>query len=163
MSAPITTDLVWAEIARRMFTCLAFVSPLGGPRSAGVIYVVSRRRLYVATAVDSWKAKHIRANPHVALTIPIPKRIPFLPWIRIPQATISFHGTARVLSCDETDPALLQRLLQRSVTDPALRASTCVIEIEPAGHFATYGIGVSLREMADHDRARGRVPVGAPA
>jgi hypothetical protein len=36
----------------------------------------------------------------------------------------------------------------------------CIIEIHANGHFATYGAGVSLLDMRDPEKARGRTPVG---
>jgi len=39
-------------------------------------------------------------------------------------------------------------------------AENCIIEIRPTGHFATYGVGVSLMDMRDPEKARGRAPVG---
>jgi hypothetical protein len=33
-------------------------------------------------------------------------------------------------------------------------------EIHATGHFATYGVGVSLLDMRDPEKARGRTPVG---
>ncbi|MDH3202087.1 MAG: hypothetical protein OEM15_14445 [Myxococcales bacterium] len=45
------------------------------------------------------------------------------------------------------------------VEDPKLVAETCVIEVEPTGHFVTYGVGVPLLAMRDSKKARGRVSV----
>jgi len=79
MSASITTELVWAEIEKRMFAVLSYVNPKGDARSAGIVYLVRDRVLYVGTDTDSWKAKHICLNPHVALNVTIAKRDPFMP------------------------------------------------------------------------------------
>jgi hypothetical protein len=34
-----------------------------------------------------------------------------------------------------------------------------LIEVTPVNDFLTYGIGVSLLQMRDHEQARGRAPV----
>jgi len=94
----------------------------------------------------------------VAVTVTIAKHIPFMPWIQIPAATISFHGTATVLSPDEANADVVHRLMSGLEDDPARRSETCVIAITPAGSLATYGVGVGLREMRDPNEARGRVP-----
>ena len=47
-------------------------------------------------AKEAWKVRHITQNPHVSLTIPMHKRISFMPWIKIPAATITFSGSARI-------------------------------------------------------------------
>ena len=159
MPAPITTDLVWTEIEKRSFAVLSYVNPKGRARSAGIVYVPIDRVLYVRVANDSWKAKHIRLNPHVALNVTISKRVPLMPWIQIPDATIAFSGTARVVPMSELEPKLLQTILGPLIEGHGTNDENCIIEIRPSGHFATYGIGVSLLEMRHPEKARGRTPV----
>ena len=76
-----------------------------------IVYVVRNRRLYISTNKDAWKVRHITANPRVSLAIPIAKRILFLPWIKIPAATITFSGIARVLPVAEVPPDILHAVL----------------------------------------------------
>lgn len=159
MPASITTDLVWAAIERQRFAVLSYVTPEAEARSAGVVYVVEDRKLYTRASADSWKAQHIRLNPHVALNVTIPKRVPFLPWIRIPAATIALHGDARVIATEDADPEVIQALTRAVPDHSGLANRTCIIEVEPRGHFLTYGVGVSLLAMQDPKTARARVPV----
>ena len=159
MPAAITTDLVWGEIEKRLFAVLSYVTPKAQARSAGIVYVVRDRRLYVGTGKDSWKAKHIRLNPNVALNVTIPKRIPFLPWIKIPDATIAFSATASVQAMSETAPEILEALMKGMANQDEIVAQSCMLVIVPTGHFVTYGVGVPLLDMRDPEKARGRVPV----
>ena len=160
MPAPIGSNLVWREIEKRSFAVLSYVNPKGQARSAGIVYVVIDRVLYVRVAKASWKAKHILLNPHVALNVTISKRVPFMPWIKIPDATIAFSGTGRVLPMSDLDPKLLETLMGRMIDQHGTIAENCMLEIRPTGHFATYGVGVSLLDMRDPEKARGRAPVG---
>ena len=157
MPASITTSLVWAEINRRLFAVLSYVTPRQEARSAGVVYVVRDGRLYIRTDTDSWKARHIRLNPKVALNVTIPKRVPFLPWIKIPDATIAFTGNARVIEADAADDVLVAALTR--ATSHEAQSRICFIEVKPTGHFKTYGVGVPLLDMRDPTKARGRVAV----
>ena len=50
-----------------MFAVLSYVTPKSHARSAGIVYTVRDRVLYIGTGKDSWKAKHIVRNPNVAL------------------------------------------------------------------------------------------------
>ena len=50
----------------------------------------------MATVLTSFKARNVMRNPHVSLTVTVGQRIPFLPWIKIPAATITFQGLARL-------------------------------------------------------------------
>jgi nitroimidazol reductase NimA-like FMN-containing flavoprotein (pyridoxamine 5'-phosphate oxidase superfamily) len=159
MSATTTTALVWTEINRRFFAVLSYVTPRAEARSAGVVYVVRDGRFYIRADTDSWKARHIRLNPSVALNVTIPKRVPFMPWIRIPEATIAFRGTARVIDGDAAQADLVQALARATSHDAETLSGICFIEVTPAGHFATYGVGVSLLDMRKPVKARARVAV----
>ena len=163
MPAPITAELIWNEIERRSFAVLSYVTPSGEARSSGIVYVVNGRKLYIRVAADSWKAKHIRRNPNVALNVTIPKRVPLMPWIRIPQATIALQGTARLLGPDEMGREVLDALDRATAHEPEGGVDICFLEVSPHGHFATYGVGVPLLAMRDPARARGRVPVARAA
>ena len=159
MPAPVTTDSVWNEVGKRLFAVLSYVTPKSHARSAGIVYTVRDRVLYIGTGKDSWKAKHIVRNPNVALNVNIPKRIPLLPWIKIPDATIAFSATARVLPIDETDPSILDPLLKGMVDDPNVREENVILEVRPVGDFVTYGVGVTMMDMRDPKKAQGRAPV----
>ena len=159
MPAPITRELVWNEIERRHFAVLSYVTPASEARSAGIVYVVINHKLYIRVAADSWKAKHIRLNSKVALNVTIHKSVPLMPWIKIPQATIAFKGTAAVIEAAGADEQLLSALRTATGHDGPDLAELSVLEVTPAGHFLTYGVGVSLLDMRDPEKARGRVAV----
>ena len=159
----LTTEQVWQEIEDELFAVIGMVTAKHEARTVGIVYVVRDRKLYIGTGKDTWKARHIAGNPHVSMTIPIAKRIPFLPWIKIPAATITFHGTARVLETAETPPDLLQAVFRQVADEEEMMADSCLIEVTPEKDFVTYGIGVSLMQMRHPEKARGRAPVGETA
>ena len=155
MSVQLTSASVWDEIDRNNFAVLGMVSARHQARTVGIVYVVDGRRLYIGAGRDQWKIKHIAQNGDVSMTIPIAKRVPLMPWIKIPAATITFSGTARILEEDQLGKALLDELYRHD----ADRSGWCAIEVTPQGHFITYGIGVSLLTMRHPDQARARVAV----
>jgi hypothetical protein len=159
MPANVTSDEVWREVSKGYFAVLGFVTPRGEARTAGIVYAVRDREVYIATGRDSWKARHIARNPRVSLTVTIPKRIPFLPWLKIPPATISFQGEASIYDAGEVPPEIPRALLRGLEVTPELQKEVCVIRIRPAGKFVTYGVGVSLPTMRKPEAARGRAPV----
>lgn len=101
----------------------------------------------------------IQHNPNVSLTIPIAKRIPFFPWAKIPAATITATGTARILSRDDVPAEIVEKLLRDTIETAETKSNFAVIEVKLHGNFVTYGIGVPLLTMRDTEKARGRVPV----
>jgi general stress protein 26 len=154
MSLPTTADDVWKEIERWPFAVLGFVTPGGEARAAGVMYTVRNRVLYIVTGPDTWKVRHIRANPHVSVTVTV-QRLP----IRVkkaPPAVISFPGTATIVPLDELDDELRTTLTHG--IDTSAR-EMCAIRIEPVGRFVTYGIGVFPLAMRRPDEALARVPI----
>jgi hypothetical protein len=159
MPAPVTTELVWREIEKQLFAVLGYVTPRGEARTAGIVYVARGRRLYIGTAKDSWKAKHIAHNPRVSLTVTIAKRAPLMPWIKIPAATITFQGRAAVRGVEESSSEILRALTHGVELSAEERENFAILEVEPKGEFVTYGIGVSLMTMRKPEQARGRAPV----
>lgn len=150
---------LWEAINREIFAVVGMVSAKNEAKTVGVVYAVYDRKLYFSSTTDAWKVRHIRQNPHVSVTIPIAKRIPFWPWVKIPAATITASGTARVLTRADAPPEVEKKLLRGIEDSPEAQGDFAVIEIEPAGNFVTYGVGVSLMGMRDTINARGRVPV----
>lgn len=159
MTTELTTDLVWQEVEKQLFAVLGMVTAKNEARTVGIVYTVHQRRLYITTKRTAWKTRHISQNPHISLTIPIAKRIPFMPWIKIPAATITCFGTAAIHEPSEIAPELLHKLFRGLETNADMMADTSIIAVEPMGDFVTYGVGVSLTTMRDTEKSRGRVPV----
>ena len=159
MPATPSTDQVWEEIKKQVFAVLGFVSRNGEARTAGICYVVQGQELFIATGRTSWKTRHIEGNPNVSLTVTIPKRIPLLPWIKIPPATVTFQGRATVCGVEEISGEIQRSLLRSLELDPDTRKKTCIIRVTPSGEFVTYGVGVPLLTMKHPEQARGRAPV----
>ncbi|MER2599721.1 MAG: pyridoxamine 5'-phosphate oxidase family protein [Caldilineales bacterium] len=160
MTLSLGTEQVWQALEKELFAVLSMVSAQGEARSAGIVYVTEERRLYVGTGKDAWKVRHVEANPHVSLTVPIAKRIPLMPWMKIPAATITFSGVARVLAPQQTPAGVLKRLFRGMAQEQERLAGMVIIEITPEKDFITYGVGVPLLSMRDPEQARGRAPVG---
>jgi hypothetical protein len=159
MTLQLTAEQVWEAIEKELFAVIGMVSAHNEARTAGVVYIVRDHKLYVATGKHTWKARHMAANPHVSVTIPIAKHVPVMPWMKIPAATITFCATADILEAGQTSDDVLQAVFHGMAADPEYLADSCVIELTPEKEFVTYGIGVSLMQMRDPEKARGRAPV----
>jgi nitroimidazol reductase NimA-like FMN-containing flavoprotein (pyridoxamine 5'-phosphate oxidase superfamily) len=64
-------DDVWHALDRASFAVLSHVNAAGEPRSSGIVYAVEQRRLYVAVAPNSWKARSIADGGTVSVTVPV--------------------------------------------------------------------------------------------
>jgi hypothetical protein len=157
-AARLTSEQIWQQLAKASFAVLGYVTPAGEPRSSGVVYTTADRRLYVAVAPDSWKAKHVAASGRVAVTVPV-RRGGILSLVApIPPATISFHATAVVYPAGSAEARSCLRELG-SLVPAERRALACLIEVVPEGTFVTYGLGVPLSKLRSPVAARARVPV----
>ena len=152
----LTTEQVWDALDNSIFGVLAFVNRDGHPRTTGVCYTVAGRSLYVSTDKASWKVRHIAADPNVSMTVTLPKRVPFLPFIKIPAATITFRGEAQILEVDAIDPSVFERLPLGNERDPDVLENAAIIRVIPRGEFVTYGIAMPITQMRKHEKAHGR-------
>ena len=157
-AARLTTEQVWHQLAKASFAVLGYVTPAGEPRSSGVVYKTVGRRLYVAVAPDSWKARHVEARGRVAVTVPVCRGGLLSLVAPIPPATVSFHATAVV---HPAGALLVGSLVQElgSLLPAERRASACLSAVVPEGVFVTYGLGVSLSKLRDPAAAGARAPV----
>lgn len=159
MGLELTSEQVWAELDKQLFAILGVVNAQNESRTIGMVYTVSDHKVFMVTGKDTWKARHIAQNPNVSITVPIARRIPLLPWVKIPAATITFAGVAALHTIDEVDGSVLSGLLRGLETDPEMREKSVIIEIQPVKDFITYGIGVPLMTMRTPAEARARVSV----
>jgi hypothetical protein len=156
--AHLSTDHVWAELAKASFAIVSYVTPSGEPRSSGIVYGIGGRHLYLAVAPDSWKARQIKDGGRVAVTVPVRRGGLLSLLAPIPPATISFHTRVIVHPPGSIDLGAVSKKLESLL--PEGRSAATVLELVPEGTFLTYGIGVSLRQMIDPVVAMAHVPIG---
>lgn len=159
MSVQLTTDQVWKEIENQFFAVLGTVNPKGEPRTAGIAYMVKDKSLYIGTSASSVKAKNVAENPHVSMTVTVDRRMPFLGWMKIPPAVITFRGEATLHRSETVDANIRKKLIDSLALSEEARANVVFIQVKPTGSFSTYGVGVSIRTMMRPDEAWGRVAV----
>lgn len=152
----LTAQDVWRAVSHASFAVLSHVTPTGAPRSSGVVYAVDGDRMLVAVAKDSWKARHIGPDGLVAVTVPIRRGGLLSLLLPIPPATVSFPAVAT----PHAGEALARIPALAKLVPPRRRTSCVVLELRPAGHYVTYGVGVPLARMRDPVRSRARIPVG---
>jgi len=153
----VTSEQVWHELDRASFAVIGYVTPAGEPRSSGVVYKTAGKRLFVAVAPESWKARHIAAARQVSVTVPVRRGGILALVLPIPPATISFHATAIVHPAGSVKVSAISKELD-SLLPSERRDSAVVIELTPQGQFLTYGVGVRLMDMQKPELARGEVP-----
>ena len=153
VSAPLTYEGVLNELRKRSFAVLSTADEDGRPHAVGVEYGVSPNgdAIYVMSRRQLKKVRNISANSHVAVTVPLTRR---LLWF-LPPPSIQFQGTAAIL--DQTDDEgirtfnrfFMGRRILRMYEEFARRGETrvCFIRIVPAAEISTYMVGHSIFEL----------------
>jgi hypothetical protein len=154
----LTTGDVWRRLERASFAILAHADPSGEPRSSGVVYGTAGRRLYVAVAPSSRKAREIADGQLVSLTVPVRRGGLLALLFPIPPATITFRARAIAHPAGSLNPASVSKAFARLLPE-SRRLTACVLELVPEGRFLAFGIGVSLAAMTRPETATARVPV----
>ncbi len=136
--------MIRKAIARNSFCTLATSSAENRPLAVGVLYAVVEDLLYVSTLKTSAKVRNLGENDSVAVCIPV-RRYPVGP-----PFSIQFQGRAEICSIEDPEiSALIQAGRLKRITshgeldDPA----ACMLKISPGPRIATYGFGLSLREL----------------
>lgn len=155
MTHHLTSNQVWKEVETNNFGVLGMVTPDGESRTVGIVYVTDSRKLYIGAETTAWKVKHIAQNPRVSVTVPIARRVPLMPWIKVPATTITFSGFAKILRQEESGAPLLKKLYRHEED----RDDWCAIEVTALKDFITYGVGISVLEMRFPEKSRARTPV----
>jgi general stress protein 26 len=139
-----TAKTVRRDLAKHSFCVLATASAEAVPHAVGVLYAYVGGKLYIATGEATKKARNVRANPNVAVTVAVRK------YPVGPPFTIQFQGQAEVIGRSDPD---IKRLLEAGklkkivgfgvLNEPDL----CFIRITPAARVQTYGLGIPLRQF----------------
>jgi hypothetical protein len=89
-------DAVWDALEEASFAVVAYVTAAGEPRTSGVVYAMVDGRMLIVTAADSWKARTIRDDQLVSVTVPV-RRGGLLSFLfPIPPASITFRPRTSV-------------------------------------------------------------------
>ena len=152
-----TTEQVWREVSKAWSLTLGFTTREGKPRSACMIYATSGRRLFVEVHPGSLKAREIHDGDEVAVTVPVRRGGLLALVMPIPPAAISFHARVIAHPLGTVDLGTISKLFAGLPED--VRKGSIVFELVPEGQFLTFGVGISLMEMRDLNKALGRAPV----
>ncbi|MFW2336154.1 pyridoxamine 5'-phosphate oxidase family protein [Ilumatobacter sp.] len=150
----LTSQQTRDEVEQHDFAVLGMVTAEGESHTVGIVDVVDDHQLDIGADRTAWKTEHIEGNPHVSATVPLPERVPPMPWIEVPAATITFSGTARIPETQDLGAELLDQVYRHDDG----RGAWCAIEMTPEKDFVTDGVGVSLPAMRSSARSRSRAP-----
>ena len=139
-----------------MWLVISTVDEKNRPHSSVVVYQSDGDILICQTGIDTVKARSIKKNSNISVTIPFRKN--FLhKLVPAPPAELHFTATAEILPYDnEEAKKIFARFLKHSesVEKPQ---ETIWIKIKPSKLISTYGVGIKLLDMRKPNKARNLV------
>ena len=147
------TERVRKILKKNMWLVIGTVDEENQPHSSVVVYQSDGHDLYFQTGSKTLKAKNIKYNNNVSITIPFRKN--FLHRIiPAPPAELHFTATAEIISKhDEKAREVLEKYV-KSVEQIESDDETLWIKITPDKVISTYGVGIYLWNMRKPEKAR---------
>ncbi len=145
------------EIMKKNTWCvLSTANSKGNPQSSVIMYQSDGNAIYFTTGVPTLKARNMRNNNNVSITIPFWKGI-FHKFIPAPPAELHFKGKVEFLDRDHPEiQTNLKRILDYE-SKSGITAETVYIKVTPGKKIATFGVGIRLLEMRTPANARNMV------
>ncbi|MFW9877287.1 MAG: pyridoxamine 5'-phosphate oxidase family protein [Candidatus Thorarchaeota archaeon] len=143
-------------IKKNMWLVISTVDKELQPHSSVVMYQSDGYNIYFETGENTLKAKNIRVNNKISVTIPFRKN--FLhKIIPAPPAEIHFKAIAEFTSKDnDTAKKVMEKVLIYN-EKAGIEDGTVWIKIIPSNIIATFGVGVKLLDMRKPEKARNLV------
>ena len=133
---------------------LATANKNGIPQSSVVMYASDSEVIYVMTGNRPKKARNIRKNNHVAVTIPFYKSLLHRLITIAPPAEITFRGTAELLDQSDNEAQKLYKEKMKVDVSNDIQKDSIWIKITPGKRIECYGVGVRLYDLRNPEKAR---------
>lgn len=143
-------------IKSNMWMVISTVDEKNQPHSSVVVYQSDGDILIFQTGIDTIKAKSIKSNNNVSITIPFRKN--FLhKLIPAPPAELHFTAKAELIPFENEEARkIFAKFLKHSENVENPQESTWV-KITPSNTISTYGVGIKLLDMRKPNKARNLV------
>lgn len=140
-------------IKEKNWLVLSTVDENSKPHSSVVVYQSDGKLIYIQTGKETLKARNIKLNENVSITIPFRKNF-FHKLIPAPPAELHFTTKASIRSKEDEEAKEVYSKYLKYLDDEELPMESIWIRIEIPEVIATYGVGVSLFKMRDPEKAR---------
>jgi hypothetical protein len=141
-------------IRKNRWLTLSTSSPKGVPQSSVVVYASDGYIMYILTGKNTVKIRNITMNPRVSVTIPFYKNTLHRMISFAPPAAISFRARAEILDFgDSTATELYQKVLNFKLPED-VEDNGVWLKLTPGNSATCFGVGVSLLELRDPEKAR---------
>ncbi|MFX1388292.1 MAG: pyridoxamine 5'-phosphate oxidase family protein [Promethearchaeota archaeon] len=140
-------------LRKKNWLVLGTVDDKNVPHSSVVVYQSDGNVIYCMTGKNTLKARNIRANNKVSITLPFRKSFlhKILP---APPAELHFTAEAEIKPFDDEEARkIFSKYLKYQVNAENLEDSIW-IKVTPSKRIVTYGVGIKLLQMRKPEKAR---------
>ena len=145
------------KIMKKNIWCvLSTANSKGNPQSSVIMYQSDGNAIYFTTGVPTLKARNMRNNSNVSITIPFRKNF-MHKFIPAPPAELHFRGTVEFLPRDHPEVQTNLKKILDYESKSGIEAETIYIKVTPGKKIATFGVGIPLIKMRTPGKARNMV------
>lgn len=123
------------------------------PHSSVVVYQSDGYVIYCLTGKNTLKARNIRGNSKVSVTLPFRKNF-FHKIIPAPPAELHFTAEAEIKSFDDEEARKIFSKYLEYLENVENQEESIWLKITPSKRIATYGVGIKLLKMRKPEKAR---------
>ncbi len=138
---------------KNMWLVLSTTNEKGNPQSSVIVYKSDGNAIYFTTGVNTLKARNIRRNNNVSVTIPFKMNL-LHKLIPAPPAELHFKAKAQFLERESEEVQTMLARILKYEEKSGISSDTVYIKLTPAKKIATYGVGIKLMQLRFPEKAR---------
>ncbi len=143
-------------LKKNMWLVLATANEKGNPQSSVIVYKSDGNALYFITGSNTLKARNIRKNPNVSVTIPFRMNL-LHKLVPAPPGELHFKAKAEFLEREDDEiQTNLARILKYE-EKAGIKSDTVYLKLVPTSKIATHGVGIKLQNLRFPEKARNMV------
>ncbi len=136
-----------------MWLVLSTANEKGNPQSSVIVYESDGNSFYFVTGKNTLKAKNMRKNNNVSVTIPF--RINLLhKLIPAPPAELHFKAKAQFLERESEEVQTMLARILKYEEKSGVKTETVYVKLTPGKKIATHGVGIKLWQLRFPEKAR---------
>lgn len=143
-------------LKKHMWLVLSTVDEYNHPHSSVVVYQSNGHVIYIQSGSSTIKARNIKKNNRVAVTIPFRKNV-LHKNIPAPPAELHFTATAEIVSKENEEARKILKKFIKHVERVENDDERIWIKVIPSNIISTYGVGVPVWMMRKPEKARNMV------
>lgn len=138
---------------KNMWLVLSTANEKGNPQSSVIVYKSDGNAIYFTTGKNTLKARNIRKNNNVSVTIPFRMNL-LHKLIPAPPGELHFQAEAQFLERESEEVQTMLARIIKYEEKAGIKSDTVYLKLKPKKKIATYGVGIKLIQLRFPEKAR---------